>query len=390
MPRYLQLKHSTPKAEKFIGEFEGNLDDLVNGKKGSLPAGVAITAIANLNFHGQDIPAAIFSRIDYAGRFGQDERSVLREVFGRIEGGKASIDKPVRTEIGNFVIQYNFIRGYRPRREARKDDTALDTPIKFDERSKPQGFNYTLPDIELEQFSHRDLDGVQVDFLFNRYPFAPGHFLFVPNRKPQDLRQMHNQYLVPDADAALLESAWNFVVSGEYGDGVRLAYNSLGAHASANHLHFQGFFLTSDWEPPFEQVARDHGDSSGRMKCYFPDAMWITKSDGLSSMREFITEINAKWAEGINAGKTPGENVAYNLYLTPNGVACFPRRHQGNQKYFALLESSPFTTGYAFFEMLGEIISPTADISIFGQNKIERQIRDLYTALSLEQANSAR
>ena len=53
MIRYLQLKHSTLKAKEFVEEFEGNLDDLVSGKKGNLPAGVAITAIANLNFHGQ-------------------------------------------------------------------------------------------------------------------------------------------------------------------------------------------------------------------------------------------------------------------------------------------------------------------------------------------------
>lgn len=37
--------------------------------------------------------------------------------------------------------------------------------------------------------------------------------------------------------------------------------------------------------------------------------------------------------------------------------------------------------------MLGEIISPTADVSIFDKNRTERQIRDLYNALSLEQPN---
>ena len=92
----------------------------------------------------------------------------------------------------------------------------------------------------------------------------------------------------------------------------------------------------------------------------------------------------------MNDRYAKGEKIAFNFRMGPDGIACFPRKHQGDEGYFRLLQQSPFTTGYAFFEMLGEVISPTADVSVFGQNNTERKIKGLYNALSLEQASSAR
>ncbi|MGK3945911.1 hypothetical protein ABK046_47140, partial [Streptomyces caeruleatus] len=87
---------------------------------------------ANLNFHGHDIPAEIFSRINDE-KINQEDISVLNEVSKRIKNGKAVIDKPISVPVGDFVLQYNFIRGYRPKGEARKDNVILDAPIEFNE-----------------------------------------------------------------------------------------------------------------------------------------------------------------------------------------------------------------------------------------------------------------
>lgn len=202
--------------------------------------------------------------------------------------------------------------------------------------------------------------------------------MWVPNRK----KSGHNQYLDTDKDEYLIEAAWDFVREQGLGKGIRLCYNSNGAHASVNHLHFQGFFLTQDWEPPFETIIREYRTNkvktdnlSGTIDYYFKGTRWISGSDGVDGLKEFIDEMNRRYASG--------EKVAFNLCIAPEGIACFPRKHQGDEKYFELLQRSPFTTGYAFFEMLGEIISPTADVSIFDKNRTERQIRDLYNALSL-------
>ena len=58
MGKYLQLRSNAPKAEQLIKEFEDSLEGLL--KQQGLPPGVAVTVIANMNFHGQDIPADIF------------------------------------------------------------------------------------------------------------------------------------------------------------------------------------------------------------------------------------------------------------------------------------------------------------------------------------------
>ncbi len=372
MNQYMPLKDNAREAEKFVELFQGRLEELVGTI--DLHPGMGIAMLANLNFHGKDMPASVFRRLDYdLGWETPEDPIILAEALKRITEGKVIIDRTTRTRIGEFQLQYNFVRGFRPRREARKTDIPLDLPFNR------KGFHLGIEAVDPELFhSVKYGDDLTVDFVFNRYPFAPYHFLWVPNRKNGG----HNQYLDSDKDGYLIEAAWDFVTKQGFGKGVRLCYNSNGAHASVNHLHFQGFFLTRDWEPPFEEIARKHDGSSSTIDCYFSGTRWISGSDGAEGLKDFIKEMNYKYAEG--------EKIAFNLCMTPEGIACFPRKHQGDEEYFKLLRESPFTTGYAFFEMLGEIISPTADVSIFGQDRTERQIRNLYDALSLEQVTSKR
>jgi len=371
MNQYIPLKDNANKAAEFVELFQGRLEELV--ETNDLPQGMAIAMLANLNFHGKDMPASVFRRLDYdLGWETPEDPVILAEALKRIKDGAVVIDRTTRTKIGDFQLQYNFVRGFRPRREARKTDTPLDLPFN------PKGFHLGIKAVDPELFhSVKYDDNLSVDFVFNRYPFAPYHFLWSPNRKNGG----HNQYLDPDKDGYLVEAAWDFVTNQGMGNGVRLCYNSNGAHASVNHLHLQGFFLTQDWEPPFEEIARNH-DGSSSIDCYFAGTRWIPASDGADGVKDFIREMNDRYAKG--------EKIAFNFRMGPDGIACFPRKHQGDEGYFRLLQQSPFTTGYAFFEMLGEVISPTADVSVFGQDKTERKIRDLYNALSLEQANSAR
>lgn len=392
MESFPELKYVTSEAKRFIGSFKGRLEELVNTN--NLPPGMAITLMANLSFHGQDMPASVFNRLDYnAGFETTDDPIVLGEAFKKIDDGKVKIDRTIRADIGDFKLQYNFMRGYRPKREARKIDVPLDLPFN------PNKFNYGVKECDPELFhSVKHNNNLTVDFLFNRYPFAPYHFLWIPNRKTG----RHNEYLNPEKDSDIIEAMWDFVTNQGFGEGIRLCYNSNGAHASVNHLHLQGFFVTDDWEPPFEAIIRDNvkidndiryvqtprGEMvgvkkaypqvvvpSGIVNCYFPGTRWISDLDGVNGLKEFIKEMNNRYANG--------EKIAYNFCLTSQGIACFPRKHQGDKKYFELLQKAPFTTGYAFFEMLGEIISPTTNISIFDRDKTERQIRDLYEALSI-------
>lgn len=363
---WLEIRGIAAESCKLIDAFESKLNELVNAK--GLPPGMAIALMANLNFHGKDMPATVLNNLDYSAGFETpDDPIVLGEAFKRIRHGKVEIDRTTRVKLGDFVLQYNFVRGYRPRRGARRADIPLDLP--FD----PHKFNYAVKECDPEKFASSKYDSnLSVDFLFNRYPFAPYHFLWVPNRKTGQ----HNQYLSPNEDAAIIEAAWSFVVEEGLGEGIRLCYNSNGAHASVNHLHLQGFFLTDEWEPPIERSIRNHDGSSGPLRSHFDKAGWISKSDGVKGLKDFVGEMNRRYFKYK-------EKIAYHFCLTPHGIACFPRKHQGDEKYFALLQEATFTTGYAFFEMLGEIISPTADVSLFNQDKTLRQIEDLYAVLCI-------
>jgi hypothetical protein len=390
MARYLQLKHSTPQAEAFIGDFEGRLDELL--KTGELPPGVAITVIANLNFHDQDIPAVAFNRIDCKNGYGSKENeAVLAQVQKNIRDGIVRIDRPRKIPIGEFLLQYNYIRGFRPLRGAQRKDIHLDEPIQFDyDKGQFKDFNYTNAECSAEQFATVTHEGMPIDILFNRYPFAPYHFLWVPDRRPKDVRNIRSEFLHPEKDAAIIEAAWYLVTEQGFGNGIRLCYNSNGAHASANQLHLQGFFVTQDWEPPFEEIVRQHDGSSGKLKdCYFQGARWLSKSDGVPGLIDFVDEMNRKYREYLEH-PSERERVAYNLCLTPSGIACFPRKHQADEQYFRLLEKAKFTTGYAFFEMLGEIISPTSDALSMDKTVLKKEIRNLYDALSLEQVRGER
>jgi hypothetical protein len=360
---YPKTRTITHRAEEITGAFQEKLNFLTY-RKDNLAPSMLVTILANLNLHDMDVPAGIFERIDYNKDFEvPDDAVAAGETYKKIKGGVVRIDKIVRVDVGEFQLQYNPMRGYRPRRMARKKSMPLCVP--FD----PVGFHYAQPYCEDEVFLTTLLSGLKVDLLFNRYPFAPYHFLWIPDRFGQ-----HNQFLDRTKDSLILKEARDYVMEDGKDSSIRLCYNSTGAHASVNHLHFQGFLITEHWQPPFEKCIRNHiklrGGSSGPLECYFKGVQWLSKNNSVEELQSFIGKMNAC-------------NRPYCLYITPEGIACFPRQPQDYAPYIKLLEQSPLTTGFAFFEMLGEIICPNKNVSIFEKQQIERSIVELYNVLSV-------
>jgi hypothetical protein len=365
----LNLMDRTRGAERFTSDFELGLSEIVRSRKGQHP-GMAITAMSNLSVLGQEIPASVFNGVDFSLGFEvPDDALVFGEAFKRIHSGLVEIEKPERQKVGEFVFQYNLLRGFRPKRSARASDVALDA--KFN----PAGFHYGKQEADPEVFAtSKESRDLTVDFIYNRYAFAPYHFLFVPNRSSG-----HNQFIDPDKDKEIIESAWQLVHDKGLGKGVRLCYNSLGAHASVNHLHLQGFFLVDGWNLPIDRHL-DNGDFK-KDDFYMGGASFVPEGNAVQGLTTFIKDMNERHKNG--------ERVSYSYYMSPKGIVCFPRKHQGDPTYLGLLGdvNSPesISTGFAFYEMLGEILTPRK-LGFNDQqsrNNAGQKVRKIFGALEL-------
>lgn len=367
----LKLIDGTRGAERFASDFESGLREIVSSRKGQCP-GMAITAISNLSILGVDMPACVFNTLDYSLGFEvPGDAEIFMEAFKRIDSlGFVRIERPERQKVGEFVFQYNLVRGFRPKRNARVSDVALDA--KFD----PIGFHYGKKEADPEVFAtNKESQDLNMDFLYNRYAFAPYHFLLVPNRGSG-----HNQFIDSDKDREIIDSSWQLVHDKGLGNGIRLCYNSLGAHASVNHLHFQGFFLVDDWDLPIDKYLNNGNFKQDNF--YMKGASFIPEGDAVKGLVKFIQE--------MNDGYRKGEKLSYSYYMTPKGIMCFPRKHQGDSLYRGLLGDveSPeaISTGFAFYELLGEILTPRRVEFEDEDSKdiAEQRTRKIFSALELK------
>ncbi len=126
---------------------------------------------------------------------------------------------------GLWMLFFNPIRALRPPRNS---------AMTFDSLLRPfdaAGFHFNKPFLAREIFWEGELAGKPARLLYNKFPFARLHGLLVP----EPLRQAP-QYLTP----ALHGWAWDVCAQSGV-PGLCLGYNSTGAGASVNHLHFQSF-----------------------------------------------------------------------------------------------------------------------------------------------------
>ena len=156
-------------------------------------------------------------------------------------------------KVGCWELLYNTMRRLRPERLSREQFDAISQP--FDD----QRFNFNRPFLKPEILWQGEWSGHHFRVLYNKFPFAPWHLLIVP-----DAEKQQPQYL----DFGSHKTMWELVSEQQHlilGFGV--GYNSLGAGASINHLHFQGF-VRSDPLPVESHRWRHHGgDEAYPLKC---------------------------------------------------------------------------------------------------------------------------
>lgn len=235
------------------------------------------------------------------------------QVFLRLMAmGFPHVGQREQRHLSFWEVQYNPVRALRPARMSTHPSGSLMQP--FD----ASGFHFNLPFLARERIATGPLLGVDADLLYNKFPFAQRHALLVPERE-----RAWPQYLTP----AWHDHAWRLMDSlGGGMPGMGLAYNSQGAHASVNHLHFQLFHR--DEPLPVERPEFQHngGDLTYPAECHLcrdPLEAWWR-----------IDELHAR-------------QCPYNLIYRPGRLFLLPRLGQGRYP------TPDWGSGLAWLEMAG-------------------------------------
>ncbi|PUB87620.1 MAG: hypothetical protein DBP00_08185 [gamma proteobacterium symbiont of Ctena orbiculata] len=238
---------------------------------------------------------------------------------------------------GAWELQFNHVRAFRPSRMSR--EPVLGISREFD----PDGFNFNKPYLRKEVFWAGELLGNEVELLYNKFPFAPMHGLLVPhrrNRLPQLLTSPYHEYV------------WTLVEAlGERLPGWGIAYNSYGAYASVNHLHFQCYLRTAPLPIESGEWQHNGGEKAYPLPC------------------EVFTSAAEAWA---HIGALHEAEISYNLIYRPGRLYCLSRKRQGSY------QQAPWTHGFAWYELAGGITTfSRSDFETLDARAIEQEMGKL-------------
>jgi len=237
----------------------------------------------------------------------------------------------------HWQCQYNQLRSFRPRRMCEFQHSGE----MFTDFSEAQ-FHFNKPFMSKECFWSGDYNNKKLDLFYNKYPFADLHNLVVPQREacfPQFLfKDMHDYIWQLCSDLA------------ETLPGVAMGYNSYGAYASVNHLHFQMFVNQQGLPVSHDCWKHNGGDIEYPLKVYV--------SHTLLESWQLIDELH----------KT---KQAYNLLYMPGKIFIIPRQVQGS------IDVPTWSSGFTWYELSGAML-------LFNQTDYN-EIKDLEITRLLKQ-----
>ncbi len=227
--------------------------------------------------------------------------------------GFAAIEPVRQREVGDWRLQFNQVRALRPARSAGAAPSGNRAPFDVG------AFHFDKPFLRKEAFWQGSVDGVELELLYNKFPFASHHGLLVPER------EAHRPQWLQVGDHAL---AWGLAGSAGVA-GFGIGYNSYGAYASINQLHFQVFADVNLLPIEHPQWRHHGGDRPYPADC------------------RLCTEADAAW-RCIDALQRAG--TSFNLLYRPGRLYCLPRRRQGQQRL------PDWCSGLAWFELCGAFV----------------------------------
>jgi hypothetical protein len=211
----------------------------------------------------------------------------------------------------------NPLRSLRPARVSSEVFREIQQP--FD----PSKFHFNKPFLRPEILWEGAWQGGQLRVLYNKFPFAPWHLLVVPEPQqclPQFLTREHHARML-----ALVAEQSNTL------PGLGMAFNSLGAYASVNQLHFQGFMR----ETPLP-LELPHWQHNGGQEAY-----------PLDCLRTASAQESWQMIEALHAANQP-----YNLLYRTDACYIVPRQGQG------LVALPAWAQGMAWHEICGVFTLP--------------------------------
>lgn len=218
---------------------------------------------------------------------------------------------------GHWLCQYNQLRSFRPKRMSEFQHSG-EIFVPFVDSQ----FHFNKPFMEKECFWSGKYKGKNLDLFYNKYPFADLHGLIVPEREyclPQLLSLEMHCYI------------WQITRELEKTlPGVAHGYNSYGAYASVNHLHFQMFV-----DPEGLPVTQKNWSHNGGTEDY---PLKVIKCSDTNLAWEIISELHYK--------KQP-----YNLLYMPDHIFIMPRQVQGS------VDVPEWSSGFTWYELSGAILS---------------------------------
>lgn len=211
-----------------------------------------------------------------------------------------------------WELVVNPLRSLRPARVSSEVFREIQQP--FD----PARFHFNKPFLRPEILWEGDWEGVPMRVLYNKFPFAPWHLLVVPEPEqtlPQFLTQTHHARMM-----ALVTGQADAL------PGLGMAFNSLGAYASINQLHFQGFVREAPFPIELPRWQHNGGGDEYPLECWH--------SDSLQDSWQRIAALHQA-------------NQPYNLLYRANGCYILPRQGQG------MVELPAWAQGIAWHEICG-------------------------------------
>ena len=236
-----------------------------------------------------------------------------------------------------WELIYNPLRALRPARAAQQIIKDIQQP--FDTNK----FHFNKPFLRPEILWEGHWQGTEMRVLYNKFPFAPWHLIIVPEpekQQPQFLTQAAHQQIM----TLVAQQSQIFT-------GFGVGFNSLGAYASINQLHFQGFIKETPLPIEASQWTHNGGNKAYPVDCY--------RCQSADKAWQIITKLHQ-------------ENQPYNLLYRNNTCYILPRKGQGQ------VDFPEWAQGTAWYEVCGVFtLSDKNKAQTLDASNIKKQLEKL-------------